>query len=269
MTYANIHFDRATLPVGGQEGIDPFLEPLIHHLALAHPQWIFTGRNYTSPYPNPTNLCYARTIDISEKREPLGSIELGVHGGRNSFFIRNGRIKISRKRGDTNKTSDIKKAIKIISKFVGLPTTGEMLGRAIRETTAAINSVQGRKEHDYIGLYSKLRNNATELLIAHWGEFSKTIPAGFMAFPDKYKEYCVVNKVKAAYENNKAYLIWINGIDYAIRHGQDGVTFSSSENLPDFIRRGIGMLKLVEDSQIIDGVGLRVDARTFLVLPEA
>jgi len=269
MTYANIHFDRATLPVGGQEGIAPFLEPLIHQLALAHPQWIFTGKNYKSPYPNPTSLYCAQFFQISEKREPLGSIELGVHGGRNSFFICNERIKTSRKRGDTNKTGDIKKAIKIISKFVGLPTTGEMLGRAIRETTAAITNVQGRKQYDYVELYSKLRNNATELLIAHWGEFSKTIPAGFMAFPDKYKEYCVANKVKAAYEGNKAYLIWINGIDYAIKHGMDGVTFSSSENLPDFIRRGIGMLKLVEDSQIIDGVGLKVDARTFLILPEA
>jgi hypothetical protein len=267
MTYANIHFEKTNLPVGGQEGIAPFLEPLIHHLALAHPQWIFTCRNYSRH--NSMNLYHARTIDISEKREPLGSIELGVHGGRNSFFIHNERIKTSRKRGDTNKTRDIKKAIKIISKFVGLPTTGEMLGRAIRETTAAINSVQGRKEHDYAGLYYKLRNNATELLVAHWGEISKTIPAGLMAFPAKYKEYCVANEVKVAYEDNKAYLIWINGIDYAIKHGMDGVTFSSSENLPDFLRRGIGMLKLVEDSQIIDGVGLRVDARTFLILPEA
>ena len=269
MTYANIHFNKKLIGENASAVIAPFLEPLIHQLALAHPQWIFTGSNYKNPYPNPTSLYYAQSFQISEKREPLGSIALGVHGGRNSFFICNERIKTSRKRGDTNKTSDIKKAIKIISKFVGLPSTGEMLGRAIRETTIAVNNVHSRKEQGYAVLYNRLRNNATEFLIQQWEEFSKTIPAESMVFPDKYKEYCIANKVKAVYENNKAYLIWIHGIDYAIKHGMDGVTFSSSENLPEFMRRGIGMLKLVEDSQIIDGVGLRVDARTFLVLPEA
>ena len=269
MTYDNIHFDKKLIGENASAVIAPFLEPLIHQLALAHPQWVFTGRNYKSPYPNPTSLHCAQSFQISEKREPLGSIELGVHGGRNSFFICNERIKTSRKRGDTNKTSDIKKAIKIISKFVGLPSTGEMLGRAIRETTIAVNNVHSRKEQGYAVLYSRLRNNATGFLIQQWEEFSKTIPAESMVFPDKYKEYCIAEKVKAAYEGNKAYLVWINGIDYAIKHGMDGLTFSSSENLPDFMRRGIGMLKLVEDSQIIDGVGLRVDARTFLILPEA
>jgi len=54
-----------------------------------------------------------------------------------------------------------------------------------------------------------------------------------------------------------------------VQRGLGGeVKIFTSEQLPDSIRRGVGMLKLVEDSQIIEGVGLKVNANTFFI-PDA
>jgi hypothetical protein len=41
----------------------------------------------------------------------------------------------------------------------------------------------------------------------------------------------------------------------------------TSEELPTFIRMGVGMLKLVEDGVLITNIGFKVDESTFVVLP--
>ena len=45
------------------------------------------------------------------------------------------------------------------------------------------------------------------------------------------------------------------------------VEVKTSEELPDFVRRGVGMLKLVEPRHAISNVGVRVDDTTFVVIP--
>jgi hypothetical protein len=55
-------------------------------------------------------------------------------------------------------------------------------------------------------------------------------------------------------------------MDYALRKGSENLTIKTSEELPDYIRQGIGMLKLVGDKQIISNIGLRVDQSTFVLL---
>jgi hypothetical protein len=52
-----------------------------------------------------------------------------------------------------------------------------------------------------------------------------------------------------------------------VQKGKDPLEIKQSDELPDFIRRAVGLLKLVEDNQVISGVGFRVNEITFLVLP--
>jgi len=270
MTFANIHFkDHKAVDTATEVklALAPFLTPLIHHLALNNPQWLFTCKGYKFSHQE---THYAHTVHISEKREPLGKIEIGTYNGKQAFCIHNERIKESRKRGEDSKTADVKKAIKIVSKFVSRVTIGEMVEKALASAQSTAYNVDAQKYREYSMIYFKLEPVAMPFLVEHWEEFSKVAaPAGAADLPFKFNEYGIAHKVKLAHENDKTYLVLINGIDYAMKHGQGEVTLLSSEQLPDFIRRGVGMLKLVEDSQIIDGVGLRVNDHTFIVLPEA
>jgi len=69
--------------------------------------------------------------------------------------------------------------------------------------------------------------------------------------------------------NNKSYLVFIEGMNYSVSLGQSLPKIMTSEELPTFIRMGIGMLKLVEDSTLITNIGFRVDESTFVVLPQS
>jgi hypothetical protein len=62
------------------------------------------------------------------------------------------------------------------------------------------------------------------------------------------------------------YLVLLDGMDYAIQKGNDAPTIKASEQLPDYMRRAVGLLKLVEDNQVIHGVGYRANANTFMVI---
>ena len=269
MTYANIHFKKfADQPEDEKVAITTFLEPLIHHLALNNPQWILTGEGYKFGFNTKTH--YATVFNISEKREHIGKVETGTYNGKSAFVICNERITDSRKRGEASKTTDIKKAIKIISKFVSRVTIGEMLENARASASCSAYNVDGQKYRDFATLYGALQAEATNFLVDNWEEFSKRMmPTPCVEFPAKVREYSIAHKVKLAHENDTTYLVLINGIDYVVKRGQGEVELLSSEKLPEFIRRGVGMLKLVENSQIIDGVGLKVDDNIFIVMPEA
>ena len=64
-------------------------------------------------------------------------------------------------------------------------------------------------------------------------------------------------------------ILFIDGMNYSVSLGQSQPSIMSSEELPDFIRRGVGMLKLVENQTLITNIGFRVDENTFVVLPQS
>jgi hypothetical protein len=69
--------------------------------------------------------------------------------------------------------------------------------------------------------------------------------------------------------SNKSYLVFIEGMNYSVSLGQSLPRIMTSEELPTFIRMGVGMLKLVENGVLITNIGFRVDESTFVVLPQS
>ncbi len=61
-------------------------------------------------------------------------------------------------------------------------------------------------------------------------------------------------------------LVLLDGMNYIVKHANQ-VEVKTSEELPDYVRRGVGMLKLVEVRNAITNVGIRVDENTFALLP--
>jgi hypothetical protein len=70
-----------------------------------------------------------------------------------------------------------------------------------------------------------------------------------------------------ALQKGNAYIVFIDGVNYSVQKGKDPLEIKTSEELPDFMRRAVGLLKLVEDNQVIEGVGVRANETTFLVMP--
>jgi hypothetical protein len=86
-------------------------------------------------------------------------------------------------------------------------------------------------------------------------------------YPEAYGKLEETKKINEVIKNNKAWLVFINNSDYIVKVNGH-VSIMSSEDLPTMIRRNLGMLKLVQDKELITNVGIRVDESTYYVVGE-
>ena len=197
---------------------------------------------------------------------------MGLYNERNCFVIHNERIDKSRKRGSSIRTTDMKKAIKQINKFVARKSVLEMLVAAQEHASQVAWSVTSSKDKIIGATYNKMMPTIIKLLLEQWDTLNPQLNITDEErnnFPKEVNESRVANAVYDCRSNGGGWLVLINELDYAVQRGLGGeVKIFTSEQLPDSIRRGVGMLKLVEDSQIIEGVGLKVNANTFFI-PDA
>ena len=76
-----------------------------------------------------------------------------------------------------------------------------------------------------------------------------------------------MKKIKEAFDNGKSVVVAFDGTHYIVK-SKEGIKTLSDETLPYEVRRKVGLLKLVQDGQMISDVGCRVDGATFVLLPE-
>jgi hypothetical protein len=271
MAYANIELRTDVDNHDNTFVIHPFIKPLVEAVALAHPTWILKCKNYKFFSTN-SQILGAREVVITEKREEIGRISMGLYNERNCFVIGNERIDKSRKRGSSIRTTDMKKAIKQINKFVTRKSVLEMLVAAQEQASHVAWSVTSSKDKIIGATYNKMMPTIIKLLLEQWDTLNPQLNITDEErhnFPKEVNESRLANEIYDCRSNGGGWLVLINELDYAVQKGKGGeVKIFTSEQLPDSIRRGVGMLKLVEDSQIVEGVGLKVNANTFFI-PDA
>jgi hypothetical protein len=269
MTYANIELLERT-----EDGevikprIDNFLKPLIEQLALKYPSWIFrqSGTGYT--YDGGKRSDFRATgFEVLDKREVLGKIYFERIRSGHRFVVENFRVNELRERGTGMKTIHLDKAMKQVGKYFGKKNTNEKLKEALEEAGQALHVVSRNINHKQNAAWSGVADKAKDFLLTkYWDEFTKEYGVNPEEFPIAYTENKACDQVAQAYAKGNTWLVHIDGMDYALQKGSKNPTVKTSEELPAYIRQGIGMLKLVGDRQIVSGVGLRVNQSTFMLL---
>jgi hypothetical protein len=256
---------------GKVEGVvDTYLEPLIEELALKHPEWKFEHENARRKLVEGGGIGWTyERIKITDKYEQLGKIGLDYVRTGKRFWISNHRVEAMRERGSGVKTTDIKKAIRHVEKFFGRKSLDEKLTEAKQLARSVVEDVARDKFYKFRNTWGVLENEA-RLFIAENIEAFKaatSYPAEAERFTEVVNELEHSNNVRDMLHQSKTYLVFIDGMNYSVSLGQSQPEIMSSEKLPDFIRRGVGMLKLVERGSIITNIGVRVAEDTFIVLP--
>jgi hypothetical protein len=286
MTYENIKVKTHDRGDGQmvEAVIYPFLLPFVEKLALKYPQWTFEEENTNYKWGETgangkmvkTEIT-ATAFKVMDKREELGTVYVDrYHRGEDRFGVDNFRVAQLRERGNGMKTIHEKKALKHVEKYFGKKDTSEKLQDARDKAQRSIHSVANDLSRKFDWAWNSVNSNAQEFLITkYWEEFSEYAMDKVKATVEfeKMPEYLSQKKAGAeiyeAVSNKNYYLVHIEGLSYAVERPKEGVKLLSSEELPDFLRKGVGMLKLLEDGQIIGGMGLRVDASTFVLLNQA
>jgi hypothetical protein len=275
MTYENIKFKEHDDGAGNKAtvAIEPFLVELIEKLALKYPQWVFEeeASNFTWQQVNGKSVrsgYVATHFKVIDKREELGSVYADHYAKGKRYAVDNFRVAQMRERGSGMKTIHLNKAMKHIDKFFGKKNITEKVEEACKVAYQISYQVNNQLVSKKQNAWRDLQPKAIDFLLdKHWEEFCAFAKTDLEDYPRKDAEAKASDAIDQALRKGDAYLVHIDGLDYAIQKGEKNpITMKASEELPDFIRRGVGMLKLLEDHQIIIDIGLRVSPTTFVVL---
>ena len=281
-TYTNI-IPLMSLDDQGKEvesKVHPTLAPLLNELALKYPQWTFKCNSAWTRYNGERMV---RAFGIFEKRESIGSvgIEASSNGRDMVFCIQNERIGHVRTRSDTVKTKDIKRAAATVKKFVNPKTLVERFYEKRTKADDVLATVRRSKFAAVSNAERPMHDLKHKFLEANVRLFVESLdPAGLelMAkLTEAKQELVACDTVTNAWSvAGDSVLVSVYGQDYTLSDSSDsrvGIVGHSpypsgrmsSEELPEHIRTAIGMLKLVQPTQIIEGMGMRVDEESFIV----
>jgi hypothetical protein len=234
-----------------------------------HTTWKFVAANFYSSMRS-ANVYVASQFNIYCSGEYLGTVELEYHGRGYKIAVRNDRIADERERGSSYRTEDVEKATtKIRRKFYpkgSAERVDEAVERAaskVREHASSIGNETYQKRRTFL-------SNAEAFVLAHSAEYTTmfNLHKEAEALAKAQEEKDVVDVVHKAFLNGAGAIVLVDGLLYIVKVGKaDAVTRSDSE-LSEDMRAKLGMLKLVEDGEIVSGVGLKVDEKTFFLVGE-
>jgi hypothetical protein len=274
MTYENIKLQKHNMFGDGEREsvIDPFLKSFIEKLALKYPQWTFEECNCNTNHSTKTYEAYR--FKVLDKREVLGTIDKEyIHGGGGwRYCVDNDRINGVRERGRGMKTIHEDKALKHVGKFFSKKNMNEKFTEATQVMHNALGNVHNQKRWDLSHKWDRVQSDAQKFIVENYAQFAsgvtdKTVATNLEQLPSCFTQFNSVDAMQNALQKGDAYIVFIDGLNYSIKKGKDPLEIKTSEELPDFMRRAVGLLKLVEDNQAIDGVGVRANDTTFLVMP--
>lgn len=284
MTYANIKlnmhdvYDENSVVIGKEQSvIYETLVPLMEALALKYPHWEFVEcDNRIQWEKNGVRRRAADGFKVMEKREELGKIRVD-HWCRTGkrFWIDNFRIDAQKSRGSGFKTKHQDKAMKHIAKYFGAKDHTELVEAAQERANEVRSTLLRNLQSEVNHKWRRLDDYAADFLMTNWGEFTDWLKlkqsTGLTevadAYPGAYADYEEAKQINELINSGKAWLVKITNSDYIVKQGEQ-VSVLDSEGLPATVRRNLGMLKLVQDRQLISNVGIRVDETTYYVLGE-
>ena len=159
-----------------------------------------------------------------------------------------------------------------MGKFFGKKNVSEKFTEATQTINNSLGHIHNQKRWDLSNKWDALKDHAQKFIVENYAQFASdvtdtTVSSKLEQLPSCYSEFTSVDAMQGALRKGDAYIVFIDGLNYSIQKGKDPLEIKASEELPDFMRRAVGLLKLVEDNQVIDGVGVRANETTFLVMP--
>lgn len=254
--------------------IDEHLAPLVEALALKHPEWRFESHYCRRYYgSNPANAEFYMVVErvkVMEKYEELGLLGLDYIRTGKRFWVSNHRTEQMRERGSGMKTIHLNKAIKYVEKYFGRKNVDEKLDEAVKDSRSALHDATRNKWYEVNNTWRELDSYAMRFAIEQIEQFKECVPDSLHnkldTMPTKVDEYNGVRDMEDRFVKGDGGLVIIDGSHYIVKLGNESPQIMASEELPDFVRRGVGMLKLVEERQAIANVGLRVRENTYVVV---
>jgi hypothetical protein len=282
MTLSNVTFSEKLLNGRRKSDFDFVVEKPLNEIMwkviVENPTWEFKVHEYYGQVKSETMDTRPRiTVSkfaVFKDGEEIGKIDRDYRydAGGHVFAISSNAIRNERERVGAYRTKDAKKALAAIKKTFSNKSVGERVNEALGEATRVVNRQTSQKRSNH--------QSSLHSLIPLMKAFA------FVQHPDEFKKYAVINgqahqlakireteaemltvtDIEAKFKTDKGTsLVLLSNGKYVVKTG-DEVQLYDDNTLPVDMRGKLGMLKLVEPEQMIEGVGCRATTEVFVVL---
>lgn len=265
--------DNATTRRATNGWVDTFMVPLIDALTRKHPTWQFVATGYGTPLGDEFSH---KRFYIREFGDDLGWVDKDTNwrSGVHSYEFNGPRLALKRDRGSSNKTKDLKKALKLINENIYGLTLFERTNKARSNTNGAVSNLSYRMQNKYVHTRNEVADAMVEFITKRWDEF--------MAMPMTDKTAGARLMLLDTLERNKG----MQSINQSLRDDQGAVVFEAGgsfyvqsddrsdqqpmgpytlDELPDVIKSGMGVLRLIPTGEMADHIGVHVDENIYYV----
>jgi hypothetical protein len=254
-------------------GTYPFMHPFIEALAVKHPEWKFVGTDYRTTMLEGTSTIATvyRRFSVHAGKELLGHLWQDYSYGRRKdmYVIKNHRTEEALIRASAIKTSDVGKAVKLVEKMFYALTSKELVEQRLKEVYKTVEDLTSNKMRQAGYAEREVRGHIMDYVRAHLDAVMLNIPDSasrarlqeYFTFNDEAKILHGVIDVLQSYKGHK--IIQRGSVYHSA--DRDGVKELTNEDLTEPMKHKLGILKLVEDGQAVEGVGFRHSDDTFIL----
>ena len=282
MTLSNVTFSEKLLNGRRKSDFDFVVEKPLHEIMwkviTENPSWEFRVPEYHGQVKSETADERPR-ITVSKFKvfkdgEEIGMIDRDYRydQGGHVFSITSNAIRMERERISAYRTKDAKKALAAIKKTFSNKSVGERVSEALGEAARVVSRQAGQKRGNHqSALHSLIPLMRTFAFVENTDAFKKyAINNGQAHNLAKIKEteaeMLTVTDIESKFKADKGTsLVLLSNGKYVVKTG-DEVQLYDDNTLPLDMRGKLGMLKLVEPEQMIEGVGCRATTEVFVLL---
>lgn len=249
---------------GGAITLLGFLGEVLVKAACAYPTWKFEIQHLVA---NNGTFRVARARIFNERGENVGDvwktsyIEIG---------LTNQRIKKAAQRGNARRTSKLNTALSLIKKFCTEPSLPELLREEQDVLYGGLNTRQQVLKNRQLVMMNAVKAHLTDYIIANIDLFFDEVPslssiADKKLLLDTLEHSKISTTIKDAPAASRLTVV-VKDDKYVLQRAPMPIMVKTSEQLPEDVRMKIGMLKLVENGQFIQGVGYRHSPTSMLII---
>lgn len=257
-------------------GIDKDLCPLIQRIALKHPEWVLeaSGSNRYRGDEGEKSYYICTMFQILEKGEDVGRICIGKNYSKGvpQFEITNKRIRDNLQRGSALKTMTLEKAVKLVEKHFSTRTVNELWEEQMKHADTELENLRDRLRSSFNYMWRSDGAPMMQYILKHWDDFAATLDDAeklrLGEFPVLHERGKVAHDMYQQVTTGKVIRVMLLNNNYVVSNGDASFSSFDHDHLPEGIRRKLGLLKLVEDNTMLEGVGYRVNETTFLLYRE-
>jgi len=282
MTLSNVTFSEKLLNGRRKTDFDFVVEKPLNEIMwkviTENPSWEFRVLEYYGQIKSETADTRPRlTIGkfaVFKDGEEIGKIDRDYRydAGGHIFSISSNAIRHERERVGAYRTKDAKKALAAIKKTFSNKSVAERMNDALGEANRVVSRQTSQKRGNHqSALHSLIPLMKAFAFVQHAEDFKKYAIVNGQAHQlakirEAEAEMLTVTDIEAKFKADKGTsLVLLSNGKYVVKTG-DEVQLYDDNTLPLDMRGKLGMLKLVEPEQMIEGVGCRATTEVFVLL---